>query len=87
MTLLLLQLQQSQATILGTKINCYLYPLYEKINSATNGYSQFEKDVLHQHNKIRYEHGVQPVTLNRTISNSAKAWAQVSEYKKKSLIY
>ena len=38
--------------------------------------SDFEQEALNTHNKYRKTHGVQPMTLDRDLSNQAKAYAQ-----------
>lgn len=55
-----------------------LYPLFDKIQATTAGFSQAQIDALHAHNEYRYRHGAEPMTLNKTICDHATVWAQVS---------
>ena len=39
------------------------------------GAKDFEIEVLERHNKLRKDHGVPPLTLDKKLSRSAQAWA------------
>ena len=48
------------------------------VNSAADGISAFENDMLKRHNYHRAKHGVPPLKWNKRIASFAKQWARTN---------